>query len=210
MLAASILATSAPPIPPVRGWAGRYGGAAPLLDLTQAVPGYPAHAALLARLGEISASTASTGYGPIDGDAGLREALAADASAFYGAAISAGEVAITAGANLGFAMVMATLAGPGARVGLPTPWYFNHAMALSMQGSTAVPIPCHARNGFVPVPSALACAMACGLASAVLNRRKHVRICLAGQGAPWSSPDRTDHFCCVPPLYVLAQLCNVA
>jgi aspartate/methionine/tyrosine aminotransferase len=167
MLAASILATSAPPIPTVRGWAARYGGAAPLLDLTQAVPGYPAHPALLARLGEISASAASTGYGPIDGDAGLREALAADASAFYGAVISPGEVAITAGANLGFAMVMATLAGPGARVGLPTPWYFNHAMALSMQGSVAVPIPCHARNGFVPDPAEVE-ALLPGLAALVL------------------------------------------
>jgi aspartate/methionine/tyrosine aminotransferase len=64
----------------------------------------------LARLGEISASAASTSYGPSDGDVALREALAADASAFYGAMISPGEVAITAGANLGFAMVMATLA----------------------------------------------------------------------------------------------------
>ena len=167
MLAASILATSAPPIPTVRGWAGRYNGAAPLLDLTQAVPGYPAHPALLARLGEISASAASTGYGPIDGDPGLREALAADASVFYGAAISPGEVAITAGANLGFAMVMATLAGPGARVGLPTPWYFNHAMTLSMQGSMAVPIPCHARNGFVPDPAEVE-ALLPGLAALVL------------------------------------------
>ncbi len=167
MLAASILATSAPPIPTVRGWAGRYKGPAPLLDLTQAVPGYPAHPALLARLGEISASTASTSYGPIDGDVALREALAADASAFYGAVISPGEVAITAGANLGFAMVMATLAGPGARVGLPTPWYFNHAMTLSMQGSTAVPIPCHARNGFVPDPAELE-ALLPGLAALVL------------------------------------------
>ncbi len=152
-LARSILATSAPPIPTVRGWAARYAGPAPLLDLTQAVPGYPAHPELLARLGEIAASPASTGYGPIDGDPALRQALADDASGFYTAAISPDQVAITAGCNLAFAMAMAVLAGPGARVGLPTPWYFNHAMTLSMQGATAVPIPCHATHGFVPDPA---------------------------------------------------------
>jgi aspartate/methionine/tyrosine aminotransferase len=33
---------------------------------------------------------------------------------------------------------------------LPTPWYFNHKMALDMLGIEALPLPCHAENGFVP------------------------------------------------------------
>ena len=50
-LSPRIRATGAPPIPAVRGWAARYqGGAGPVLDLTQAVPGYPPHPELLARL----------------------------------------------------------------------------------------------------------------------------------------------------------------
>ena len=50
-LSPRIRATGAPPIPSVRGWAARYqGGAGPVLDLTQAVPGYPPHPELLARL----------------------------------------------------------------------------------------------------------------------------------------------------------------
>ncbi len=36
---------------------------------------------------------------------------------------------------------MATLAAPGDAVILPTPWYFNHAMWLSMTGVEAVPLP---------------------------------------------------------------------
>ncbi len=155
-LAATITATSAPPIPTVRGWAARYAGGPPLLDLTQAVPGYPAHPDLMERLGQAAGSLASTGYGPIDGDPALREALADEASVFYGAAIQPGQVAITAGCNLAFTMVMAVLGGPGARIGLPTPWYFNHAMTLSMQGAVAVPIPCRAEDGFVPDPAAVA------------------------------------------------------
>lgn len=166
-LSATILATSAPPIPTVRGWAARYRGAAPLLDLTQAVPGYPAPEPLLARLGEAAGSLASTGYGPIDGEPALREALAADAREFYGAPISPVDIAITAGCNLAFAMVMATLGGPGARIGLPTPWYFNHAMTLSMQGAVAVPIPCRPENGFVPDPAEVA-PMLAGLTALVL------------------------------------------
>ena len=33
---------------------------------------------------------------------------------------------------------------------LPTPWYFNHKMALDMLGIEAVPLPCRAENGLVP------------------------------------------------------------
>jgi aspartate/methionine/tyrosine aminotransferase len=33
---------------------------------------------------------------------------------------------------------------------LPAPWYFNHEMALRMQGVGVVPLPCRAEAGFVP------------------------------------------------------------
>ena len=50
-LSPRIRATAAPAIPTARGWAARYAGAAgPLIDLTQAVPGYPPHPDLLAKL----------------------------------------------------------------------------------------------------------------------------------------------------------------
>ncbi|MCX7933277.1 MAG: aminotransferase [Rhodovarius sp.] len=166
-LPASILATPEPPIPAVRHWAARYRGTAPLLDMTQAVPGYPPHPALLARLGAAAADPALASYGPIEGDAALREAVAADLSARYGAAIAPDQVAITAGCNLAFAMVMAALAGPGARVGLPTPWYFNHQMTLLMQGAVPVPIPCLPEEGFIPDPDRVA-ALLPGLSALVL------------------------------------------
>lgn len=71
--------TQNPPIPAVRSWAGRCCGAAgPLLDLTQAVPGYPPHPDLLAKLAEAAGGRAAATYGPIDGEPALREALAAD------------------------------------------------------------------------------------------------------------------------------------
>jgi aspartate/methionine/tyrosine aminotransferase len=157
---ARLRATAAPPIPAARAWSARYaGGAGPALDLTQAVPGYPPPPALLARLAEAAGSPACAGYGPIDGDAALREALAADIAATYGAPVGAAAVAITAGCNLAFAMTMAVLAGPGEGVLLPTPWYFNHEMALTMQGARAVPLPTRPEEGFVPDPARAAAIM---------------------------------------------------
>lgn len=158
-----IRATAAPPIPAARAWAARYDGAAgPAIDLTQAVPGYPPHPDLLAKLAEAAGSRAAAGYGPIDGDPALREALAADMAGFYGAPIGAADIAITAGCNLAFSMAMAVLAAPGDRVILPTPWYFNHRMALAMQGIEALPLPCRAEDGFLPDPDRLAALLAEG------------------------------------------------
>lgn len=160
MLSAPLRATAAPPIPAARAWAARYDGVVgPALDLTQAVPGYPPPPELLARLAEAAGSAACAGYGAIEGDTPLREALAADMAGFYGAEIGAADIAITAGCNLAFAMTMAVLAAPGEAVMLPTPWYFNHEMALTMRGLRAVPLPATAANGFVPDPAEAAALM---------------------------------------------------
>jgi aspartate/methionine/tyrosine aminotransferase len=145
--------TQDPPIPAVRSWAGRYGGGAgPLLDLTQAVPGYPPHPGLLAKLAEAAGCRAAATYGPIDGEPALREALAQDITRAYGAAVQAADVAITSGGNLAFTMAMTVLAGAGEAVMLPSPWYFNHRMALSALGIPCVALECRAEDGFIPDP----------------------------------------------------------
>ena len=144
---------AAPPIPAAREWARGYVGAAgPMIDLTQAVPGYPAHPDLLTRLALAAGDAASARYGDIAGDMALREALAGDMARIYGAPIAPEEVAITAGCNLAFTMAMTALAGPGTSVLLPAPWYFNHQMACAMLGITPRALPCAADAGFVPDP----------------------------------------------------------
>ena len=65
-------------------------------------------------------------------------------------AIGPENVAITAGCNQAFFVAILALAKAGDAVMLPTPWYFNHKMALDMLGIEAVPLPCRAENGFVP------------------------------------------------------------
>jgi len=164
-----VRATGAPPIPAARAWAARYRGqAGPAIDLTQAVPGYPPHPDLLARLAEAAGTRAGAGYGDIFGDAALRAALAEDLGLRYGAAFSAEQVAITAGCNLAFAMTMVAIAEPGAAVMLPAPWYFNHQMALQMQGVGVVPLPCRAAAGFVPDPEEAARLLTPGVRAIVL------------------------------------------
>jgi len=152
-LSPRIRATFAAQIPTAKAWATRYDGrSGPTIDLTQAVPGYPTHPDLAWRLAEGMASAAQAGYGTIDGDASLREVLAADINRVYGADLGPGDVAITAGANLAFTMVLTVLCGTGDQVMLPAPWYFNNAMALTMQGLHPLPLPCRAEDGFVPDP----------------------------------------------------------
>ena len=167
-LSPRIRATGAPPIPAVRGWAARYqGGAGPVLDLTQAVPGYPPHPDLLARLAAAAGDAKAAGYGPIEGEAALREALAADMVRAYGGRLDAADIAITAGGNLAFTLSMMTLAGSGEAVMLPAPWYFNHRMALEALGITCRVLPCRAEDGFLPDP-ALAASLMEGVRAIVL------------------------------------------
>jgi len=151
IISTALRATAIPPIPAARIWSDRYDGCAgALIDLTQAVPGYPPHPMLLQKLAEAAADPANARYGPIDGAPVLRRALAQAMSEHYGTAIGAPDIAITAGGNLAFTMAATVAAGPGEAVMLPAPWYFNHQMALAMHGIDAVPLPCDADGGFLP------------------------------------------------------------
>jgi aspartate/methionine/tyrosine aminotransferase len=105
---------------------------------------------MLRRLGEAAASPEAAQYGPIAGDEALRTAYADHVSKLYRAPILAREIAITAGCNQAFVVAILGLARAGEAVMLPTPWYFNHKMALDMLGIEALPLPCRAEQGFVP------------------------------------------------------------
>ncbi|HEX4767710.1 MAG TPA: aminotransferase [Lichenihabitans sp.] len=146
-----LVATDAPPIPAAALWRAGYDGRlGPLIDMAQAVPGLPPPEALLDRLGAAARRPETATYGPILGDAGLRQAFADDVRGLYGGDIGPDDIAITAGCNQAFFVAMLALAKAGDAVILPAPWYFNHKMTLDMLGVTAVPLPCRAEDGFVP------------------------------------------------------------
>jgi len=142
---------SPPPVPSVAAWGRAYDGSkGPLIDLSQAVPGYPAHADMLRLLGEASSSTAYTGYGPIEGETELRTAYAEHVSEVYGASLGLENVHITSGCNQAFVCAAMTVAGPGNTVLMTEPFYFNHETTLAMMGVKTAFVPCAAENGFLP------------------------------------------------------------
>ena len=151
---------AAPPIPAVQRWARAYDGRnGPVLDFSQAVPGYPPHADLLAWLGEASANPAYTGYGDIEGEMVLRQAYAAHVSSLYGSPVAPEEIQITSGCNQAFFATMLALVAPGDDVILVRPFYFNHEMTLAMLGIAVNAVDATATDGFVPSPDAVAAAI---------------------------------------------------
>ncbi len=150
----ALAATLAPPVMEARRWLAETTlprGLA-LLNLSQAAPVEPPPLAMREAMARAMIEEPSVHlYGPVLGAAPLREALAARNSALYGAPIRADQIALTSGCNEAFCAVMATLAAPGDEVILPTPWYFNHAMWLTMTGLRAVPLPTGA--GLIPDPA---------------------------------------------------------
>ncbi len=142
---------SPPPIPSVFAWAREYNGSkGPLVDLSQAVPGYPAHPEMLRLLGEKAALPSMTGYGPIEGEGVLREAYSRQMSSIYGASVAPANIHITAGCNQAFMAAAIALAGAGDTVALTNPFYFNQETTLSMLGIRRVLVDCDAENGFLP------------------------------------------------------------
>lgn len=156
----AIDALTAPPIPAVQGWARDYDGArGPLLDLAQAVPGYPPPPEMLRWLGEEAARAGATGYGPIEGEEALRENYAAHVSGFYKAPIRAAETHITAGCNQAFVAAVMTVAGAGDAVLMANPCYFNHDSTLAMLGIRTDFVAFTPEDGFVPRVEAIRAAL---------------------------------------------------
>lgn len=152
-LAPALAATMSPPVMEARRWLADtpLPDGLPLLNVSQAAPVDPPHPDLRAALAEaVMSDPGAHLYGPVLGLPDLRAQVAADWSAAYGGAIATDNVAITAGCNQAFCAALATLAGPGDEVILPTPWYFNHKMWLDMTGVATVPLPCG--DDLVPDP----------------------------------------------------------
>ena len=151
---------AAPPIPSVFAWAAAYDGRnGPMIDLSQAVPGYPPHPEMLRLLGENAASRAYTGYGPIEGEESLRKAYAAHLSETYGTPLETGNVHVTSGCNQAFICAAMAIAGAGDAVLMSDPYYFNQETTLAMLGIRTRFAPCDPANGFLPDIDALAAAI---------------------------------------------------
>lgn len=142
---------SPPPVPSVFAWARTYDGArGPMIDLSQAVPGYPPHPDLLSWLAESAGSRSYAGYGPIEGEDMLRDAYSADMTTVYQASVSAENIHITSGCNQAFMAAAMAIAGSGDAIALTDPFYFNQETTLSMLGIRRQLIPLDPSTGFLP------------------------------------------------------------
>lgn len=123
----------------------------PLLNVSQAVPGYPPPDELIDHIKDSAAQFEAARYTPILGIPALRAALAADVSAQYGAAIGAGQVGITSGCNEAFCVASMAVAAAGTEIVLPVPYYFNHDMWLRSTG--VAPVYLETGVGMLPDPA---------------------------------------------------------
>jgi len=146
-----MLALSEPPIPSIRSWAQDFDERrGQLIDLAQAVPGYSPHPELLEALASAAGSPAAARYGEIAGEAALRQVYAEHLNGLYGCGVEAAHVHVTAGCNQAFAAAVLALIGPGERVALLRPFYFNHETTLKMLGIESVQVECHPARGYAP------------------------------------------------------------
>lgn len=163
----ALAATFTPPVMEARRWlAGvSFPPNRPLINVSQAAPVDPPPEGLRRAIADAALHRPEAHlYGPVLGNDDLRAAVAAQFSTAYGGAVQPAQVAITQGCNQAFCAAMATLAGAGDQVIVPTPWYFNHKMWLDMAGVQTVPMPCgpdmlpcpdHARALITPATRAI-------------------------------------------------------
>ena len=147
----AITALTAPPVAIVQNWINAYDGShGALIDLSQAVPGYPPHPDLITALGNAAADQASLSYGDIEGEPQLRQAYADEMTHLYDAPVRPEQILITAGCNQAFIIAALSVAGANDTVLMTNPGYFNHESTLAMLGVKTAPLPVHAEHGFIP------------------------------------------------------------
>ncbi len=134
-----LAAVQAPVIPVIGEWMAETPGT---ISLGQGVVSYgPPREAVEAahRFGE---TTAEHGYGPIEGEPDLVEAIERKLAHENGIVVRPhSRVIVTAGCNLAFVHAMLAIVDTGDEVILLAPYYFNHEMAVQMIGGHVVSVP---------------------------------------------------------------------
>ncbi len=145
-----------PPIAEAAGWLERSVSNFAPINLSQAVPSYQSAPELCEYTARCITDGSTTLYTEILGIDDLREALADHMSVTYQGRVGAASVGITAGCNQAFCAAILAIAEPGDNIVLTTPWYFNHAMWLEMQGIEIRHIAATSAGTALPSPDELA------------------------------------------------------
>ncbi len=141
-----------PPIVKLAEAAKRFISSPDFLDLGQGLPGHippeDAIASLRERLSHPSTHLYTSDQGLLE----LREELSLYLRQYNGIDVNPqDELVITAGANNAFAGTIMTLLEQNENIIVPTPYYFNSAMAIKLAGGNVVEVP--TGPGFQPIPA---------------------------------------------------------
>lgn len=80
-------------------------------------------------------------YGAVAGGEALRHALVKKLRRENGIDADPGQILVTAGSNMAFFQAVLAIADPGDEIILPSPFYFNHEMAIALAGCRTVAVP---------------------------------------------------------------------
>jgi len=137
-------AVQAPIIPVIADLIRRHPGT---LSLGQGVVGYGPPPGIHARLERFLAEPANHKYQAVAGIPDLLAAITAKLAAENGIPLgSENRLMVTAGGNQAFMNAVLAIADPGDEIILPTPYYFNQEMAVTMANGRPVLVPTDADN----------------------------------------------------------------
>jgi aminotransferase len=120
-----------------------------VISLGQGVPDFPTVSGAMDAARQALEDPSTSIYSPDAGLLRLREALSAALAEEHGIEVDPKtEIIITAGANQAFMLALLTLLEPGDRVLLPSPFYFDHEMAIRIVGGVPVEVPLSEETGF--------------------------------------------------------------
>ena len=111
------------------------------ISLGQGVVHYGPPPAVLAAAQAFGADPQDHKYKPVEGIAELAHLIADKVSHENGIDLAGRSIVVTAGANMGFFNSLLAIADTGDEIILPTPYYFNHEMAIAMLGCRPVLVP---------------------------------------------------------------------
>ena len=144
-----------PPIVKISEAARRFINSPDFLNLGQGLPGHIPPMNALTAISDNIKHPIFHRYTPDQGHLELREELAIYLRHTSNINVDPlNELVITAGANAGFAGAILTIVGPGDNVIMPTPFYFNAAMAVRLAGGHVLDAPVDDR--FQPNPDRIA------------------------------------------------------
>ena len=134
------LAAVQPPVIPIVGrWTAETPGT---ISLGQGIVSYGPPPEVMEAVRSFGSALSDHRYGPVEGLPELVGVLESKLAAENGICVRPGSrVLVTAGGNQAFVNAILAITDPGDEIILPTPYYFNHEMAIVIGGAVPVGVP---------------------------------------------------------------------